>query len=129
MIRLRLQMFAKSASQQAESRKAKAIASRTAEAAQRQEEEKKSSGTKRTAGEAVRAVKANEQYQIFVSENNKVVPYKDKNGNPVYRTGAQVADKMIYNSNREAWESKAQLAQKKSYGLGKIRKYIVRKLR
>lgn len=129
MIKLNLQMFAKSVAYQRDYRKSKAYATgKTVQEELKMKEEKKpEQEKKKTRGEAVTAVRANEEYQVFVFENGKERPYTDKNGNNVYRTGAQVADKMIYNKNREAWESKAQLSAKSKDGLVKIRKYIVRR--
>lgn len=135
MIKLNIQIFAKSSAYQSDRRKAKARSeySQKSSAKQSDDKQEKKEGSAKSsqpkAGEAVSSVKADEKYQVFVYENNKVRPYTDKDGKNVYRTGAQISDKMIYNKNREAWESKAQLAQKKRDGLGKIRKYIVKKLR
>lgn len=122
--------MAKSKAYMSEYRKSIAMQKQQAQPAQREEpEEKKRVASKSVAkGQKVSSVKPNEQYQIFVYENGKERPYTDKNGNMQYRSGAQIANKMIYNPNREAWESKAQKQeQAKKSGLGKIRKYIIRK--
>lgn len=129
MIMLNLQLFAKSAAYQRQRRKAKAYASgKEIEKEIKKEAEKNPAPKKKPAkGEAVSAVNLHDEYQIFVMENEKERPYTDKNGNFVYRTGKNISDKMVYNKNREAWESKAQREAQKKDGLGKIRKYIVRK--
>ena len=129
MIMLDIQLFAKSAAYQRERRKSKAYANgKKIEDELKKEVEKKPEPKKKPAkGEAVSAVNLHDEYQIFVMENGKERPYTDRNGNFVYRTGKNISDKMVYNKNREAWESKAQREAQKKDGLGKIRKYIVRK--
>lgn len=129
MIKINLQMFAKSNAYQQGYRKSKAYASgnKIQEEMRKREAQKPANKKKNLRGEAVSAVKRNDEYQIYVYENDKEKPYTDSNGNPVYRTGSQIAEKMIYNKNREGWESKAQLANKKKDGLAKVRKYIIRK--
>lgn len=130
MIRLNIQMFAKSATYREAYRKSQAIKKMNEELKQRKEEETKSEGNTRKSakGEAVTAVDARSNYQVFVYENGKERPYTDSAGNYVFRTGAKIAEKMIYNKNRDGWESKAQI--KASRGTGqKIRKYIVRRVR
>lgn len=124
---LNLQLFAKSASQAREYRMAKAKLKYQQEAKSGKSEEKKPAERRSSKGEAVTAVNLHDVYQVFVSENGKEIPYTDNNGNPVYRTGQKIAEKMIYNKNRGAWESKAQINAQKKEGLAKIRKYIIRK--
>lgn len=110
---------------------------RQAQAAKKQQLQAQSQGAseqqpaKKTlkAYEAVSTVKRGETYQIFVYENGKMTPYKDKKGNPQYRTGEHISSKMVYNKNREGWESKSQLEEKKKNRDKKIRKYIVRRVR
>lgn len=129
MIMLNLQMHAKSAAYQRDRRKSKAYESgkKIEEELKKEEEKKPAAEKKPKRGASVSAVNAHEEYQVFVFENDKERPYTDSAGNYVYRTGAEIANKMIYNKNREAWESKAQLNARKKDGLTKIRKYIVRK--
>ena len=133
MIKTDLQLFAKSAAFQRDRRKSKAYANgiqiqdEIKKEIEKEEQKKPAQEKKPKRGEAVSAVKRNEEYQIFVFANDQEKPYTDKEGNFVYRSGAQIADKMIYNKGREGWESKAQLNARKKDGLTKIRKYIIRK--
>ena len=88
------------------------------------ERRRKSSSTR---GERVTSLKRGETYQIYVYENGKEKPYTDNKGNNIYRTAEQIAEKMVYNSRIESWESKSQLKEKEKDPTKKIRKYIVRR--
>lgn len=129
MIMLNLQLFAKSAAYQRQRRKAKAYASgKEIEKEIKKEAEKNPAPKKKPAkGEAVSAVNLHDEYQVFVYENDKERPYTDNNGNYVYRTGDQIAKRMVYNRNRDGWESKSQIEAKRKGQINKVRKYIIRK--
>ena len=129
MIMLNLQLFAKSAAYQRQRRKAKAYASgKEIEKEIKKEAEKNPAPKKKPAkGEAVSAVNLHDEYQVFVYENDKERPYTDNNGNYVYRTGDQIAKRMVYNRNRDGWESKSQIEAKQKGQINKVRKYIIRK--
>ena len=130
MITLNLQMFAKSASQAKEyrKRKAKLKYELEAELKPKEEEEKKPEPPKKPSkGEVVSAVNLHDEYQIFIYENGKEKAYTDNNGRPVYRTGADISKKMVYNRNRDGWESKSQIEAKRKGEISKLRKYIIRK--
>lgn len=108
MIRLDIQMFAKTTSQMQQYRKSQAI-TKFAQEAKRQESAPKEE-TKRsqmhTPGESVSAVNMREQYEIFRIENGREIPVI-RDGAQVIRTGREVVEKFTYNKRINAWTSNA----------------------
>lgn len=119
MIKLNLQMFAKSAAYQSDHRKSKAYASGTKiqEEIKKQEEKERESEKKKSPGEAVAAVNMRETYEIYRIENGKETPVMN-NGAIVTRTGKQILEKMVYNKVRGVWQN----SQKRTYRVRRIRK-------
>ena len=111
MIKLDLQMFAKSAAYQREQRKKKTqrIEDKIkAELKEKKEEEKKPEpAKKKQKGEIVTAVRPDELYEVYHIVGGKEVPVTYKNGSIVVRTGEQVKEKFDYSKTREGWISKA----------------------
>ena len=113
MIKLDIQMFAKSAAYARESRKSKAK-ERFYEEAKKKESEPKEEPKqpkKNTKGEAVTSVRTNDQYVVYKRDpdTRKEVPV-------AIRTGKEVLEKMYYDKDRKSWISNA-----------KGWKYIIRK--
>lgn len=109
MIKLNLQLFAKSAAYQVERRKSKAYATgkQIQEEIKKEEEKKPAAPKKHEKGDVVAAVRADEQYEIYRRVEGKELPVIDKNGGIVTRTGRQIIEKFTYNKNVEGWISKA----------------------
>lgn len=111
MIKLDLQMFAKSAAYQREWRKKKTQRiedEKKEELKEKKEEEKKPEpAKKKQKGEIVTAVKRDEEYEVYRRINGKEEPVRYKNGDIVVRTGVQVMEKFYYDKDREGWISKA----------------------
>lgn len=95
MMKLNIQMFAKSLSYQQKYRKEKNIKKTFAEVQQKQ-------------GEAVIAVDKRAEYEVYLLEKGKETQVKDKSGNAITRTGAQILDKFdIKDKDNKVWKSKA----------------------
>lgn len=110
MIKLDIQLFAKSASQMRQYRKTKLISKYAREAKEqpksKDQDKKTESDNKRTKGEAVTAVSTREVYELYRIENGKETPVI-RDGAIVTRTGAEILNKMTFNKTRGVWVSKA----------------------
>lgn len=107
-MKLNIQMFAKSLSYQRKYRKEKAINKMSAEVQQKPKEEEKPDVKKKTKGEAVIAIDKRAEYEVYILERGKETQVKDKSGNAITRTGAQILDKFdIKDKENKVWKSKA----------------------
>jgi hypothetical protein len=109
MIRLDIQIFAKSASQARTYRQAKAREAFAREALTNKMDNKPSEEKpvkKREKGEAVTAVGMRETYELYRVENGKETPVI-RDGATVTRTGAEILKKMTFNKRLGVWVSNA----------------------